>query len=170
LIVGGLYDWICKKHLFCRGLTWKGAINNVSTLLAHLDKKPKLADVCCEGVMQNFIHGLYPGRIDIALKTGNERTVDRLWHVERSPCRGCDDFYHRHHSVKTHDQVHKEMDAHMEVLGWFSGSIRTMLQNNQRTTIPKPIRESHVLVYGRRMREDSRNRDKPEPLFLPRLR
>jgi hypothetical protein len=61
--------------------------------------------------------------------------VNRLWDVERCHCLGCDYFHNRHHNIETYAKVHKEMYVNMEALGWFWGTRRTMLQNDQRITI-----------------------------------
>jgi hypothetical protein len=116
----------------------------VSGLLRHLDKKHELTDVCCKDLMRHFIHGLYPGRINVVFKTGDRVTVSRLWDVERCPCLGCDYFHNRHYNAKIHAKRHKEMNVNMEALGWFWDSARTLLQKNWRITIREAIGEGSV--------------------------
>jgi hypothetical protein len=135
LIVRGLCHRVCRKDLFGPYPRRKAEIKNISALLTHLDKKHELADVYCKDLMRHFTHDLYPGRIDIVLKTGDGVTVDKLWDVEKCPCLGCDYFHSRHHNSEIYAKLHKEMSTNTEALGWFWRSIRTKLQNNQRTTI-----------------------------------
>jgi hypothetical protein len=85
LIVRRLCHRICKKDLFCPYPKCKAGIKNVSFLLTHLNKKHELADVCCKDLVRHFVHGIYPDRIDIVLKTGDGTTVDGLWGVQRCP-------------------------------------------------------------------------------------
>jgi hypothetical protein len=112
--------------------------------LTYFHDKHELIDLYCRDLIRHFIYSLYPGRIDVVLKTGDGGTVNRLWDVERYPCVGCDYFHNRHHNVEIHAKVHKEMYVNAEALGWFYGSIRAMLQNNQRTTIREAIGEEQV--------------------------
>jgi hypothetical protein len=95
--------------------------------------------MCGKGLMRHFIHGRYPGRIDITLKIRDEVTVDKLWDVERRSCLGRDCFHDSHDSLEIQAKVHKGMDANIEPLGWFWDSIRAMLQNNERITIREAI-------------------------------
>jgi hypothetical protein len=67
--------------------------------------------------MQHFIHSLYPGRIDILLKTGDRVILNRLWGVKKCPCLGYDYFHNRHHNVEVQAKAHKEMSANMQELG-----------------------------------------------------
>jgi hypothetical protein len=61
---------------------------------------------------------------------------------------GCDYFHGKHHSVEVHDKKHKEMDANMQMLGWFWGSVRTMIQANAAITIREAIGEGSVFQCG----------------------
>jgi hypothetical protein len=90
---------------------------NVFALLTHLDKKHELLDVCCKDFIGYFRHGLYPGRIDIVLKTGDRVTLNRLRQAKGSCCLGCDYFRNRHHNIEIHPKVHKEIYATMQALG-----------------------------------------------------
>jgi hypothetical protein len=67
--------------------------------------------------MQNFIYGLYPGRIDLIMKTGDGITVNKLWDVERYPCLGCHYFHNRYHNVEIFAEVDKEIHTNREALG-----------------------------------------------------
>jgi hypothetical protein len=87
--------------------------------LTHLDKKHELTDVFCRDFMRAFVHGLYPGRINVVLETGDGITVNRLWDVEKCPCLCRDYFHNRHYNVEIHAKVHKEMYANVQTLGWF---------------------------------------------------
>jgi hypothetical protein len=69
--------------------------------------------------MRHFIHGLYPGRIDLVPKTGDRVIIDRLWDVEKCPCLGCDYLHNRRHNIEIHAKAHKEMYTNTEALEWF---------------------------------------------------
>jgi hypothetical protein len=105
-----------RTDLFCLYLKGKSRIKSVSVLLMYLNKKHELADVYYTDPKRYFISGLYPGRINIVLKTGNGGTVDRLWDVERCACLCCDYVHNRQHNVERYAKVHKEMYPNMELL------------------------------------------------------
>jgi hypothetical protein len=117
LIVRGFCHRICGKDLFCPYPRCKAEVKSISGIFTHLDKKHELPDVYCKYLRRHVIQGLYPGKVDVFLKTRDGVTVDRLWNVERCPCLGCDYFYNRYHKTEMDAKVRKGMYVNVEALG-----------------------------------------------------
>jgi hypothetical protein len=60
------------------------------------------------------------------------------------PLPECDYCGTRDHNVDRDAKAHKEMYATMQALGWFWGSIRTMLRKGEQVTIREAIRKDSV--------------------------
>jgi hypothetical protein len=97
-------------------------------------------------LLRHYIRGLYRGEIHIRLTAEGGQIVNRIWDVERCPYPGCNYFHFLHPSVETHIKTHKDLFANVKLLGWFWGSIRTILQKNPQATIRDVMGEGPVLA------------------------
>jgi hypothetical protein len=145
LIAQGACHRACRTDRFCPHQGCNAKLRNDPELLTHLNKKHEELDTGCRDLMRHYLQGMCPSQIHIKLKIGEE-IVDRQWDVERCPYPGCDYFHLTHSSVAIHIKAaHTTMYANIQKLGWFWGSIRTMLKKNGETTIREAIGESQVV-------------------------
>jgi hypothetical protein len=90
-----------------------------------------------------LLAGLEKKRMHIRLVTEGQE-VDREWDVKRCPYPGCDYFQERRHNLEIHIKGHADLCENMNALGWFWGSIRTILQKNPYTMIRDAMGENPV--------------------------
>jgi hypothetical protein len=139
---------ICRTELFCPFPNCHKAIRSNANLLTHLNRKHDLTNQCCKDLMHHFLFRLCPTEIYVTLRTPDGAAVDRRWDVERCPFLGCDYFQTSRSCVEKYVLTHGDLSENMKALGWFWGSMRTILRTRPDATIADTLGEGPVFECG----------------------
>jgi hypothetical protein len=80
------------------------------------------------------------------LRTNGSQAVDRQWDVETCPFLDCDYIHEKYDAFNKHIRTHNDTGLPIDIksLGWFWGSMRTMLQGTSQATIAEAFGKGRV--------------------------
>jgi hypothetical protein len=132
---------ICRTKMFCPVDGCTKRIANVSRLMGHLHRDHGVRDEDTQDLVRFFIGTMLPGRLKVNLQRTNGTQVRGKWNVERFNCPGCRHLHAVHNRIQRYLQQHQDMGENIEALGWFWGTIRTIIREKPRATIAEVLGE-----------------------------
>jgi hypothetical protein len=101
----------------------------------HGASKEETADM-----FRYFITMMLPQEVKMKVTTQEGHEVKRNWSFYHCHCPGCSYINPRAHMAETHAKKgHPEMQKDRKVLGWFWGTLHTMMKNNPKISIAEAL-------------------------------
>jgi hypothetical protein len=112
--------------------------------MGHLGRDHGVREEDTQDLVRFFIGTMLPGRLKMNLQRTNGTQVRGEWNVERCHCPGCRYLHAVDNRIERHFQQHPDMRANIKALGWFWGTIHTMIREKPRAMIAEVLREGEA--------------------------
>jgi hypothetical protein len=133
---------ICRRELFCpdESCHLTKRFNGLGQLTNRMQTKHGATREETADMFHYFISRMLPWEIEMKVITRDEHEVKREWSFCRCHYPGCSYINAKAHMVDSHVRTeHKEMKKDMKTLGWFWGTLRTMMKSHSRMTIAETL-------------------------------
>jgi hypothetical protein len=129
---------ICRRDLFCpdESCIQTKKFKSLGQLTNHMQSEHGATKEETADMFRYLIQGMLPMEIERKVMTNEERVVKRDWNFCRCHFPGCTDINTKAYMVDSHVRgLHDEMKKDMKTLGWFWGTLHTMIKENPKMTI-----------------------------------
>jgi uncharacterized C2H2 Zn-finger protein len=135
---------ICRRELFCPMEGCQKRILHIPGLLGHLRKDHGETEEDTKDLVQYFIAKMLPRKLRVALFKMNGTRVEVKWDTERCHSPKCKYVHGKHDRVESHHRSHAGLQQNIEALGWFWGTIRTIVEEKKKATIAEVLGEGEI--------------------------
>jgi hypothetical protein len=135
---------ICRRELFCpvEKCRYAKPFTSVGQMANHIQSKHGATKEETADMFRFVISKLLPRRIEMKVTTDEGRTARRKWSFCRCHHPDCGYIKAKAYLVDTHIRDHhKEMKKDMKTLGWFWGTLHTMMKVDPKMTIAEALGE-----------------------------
>jgi hypothetical protein len=113
---------------------------SLGQLSNHMQAKHGATKEETADMFRYFIQRMLPMEIEMKAMTSGEHEVKRDWNFCRCHHPGCTDINTKAYMVDSHVRAsHKEMKKDMKMLGWFWGTLHTMMKANPKMTTAEAL-------------------------------
>jgi hypothetical protein len=129
---------VCRREIFCpvEGCAHPREIRTIGKLALHLRRDHGAAGEDTSDMFVYFLRQMLPHRVRRVVMAANGRGVAGNWDGVRCHHPGCNYFHSSPFAVQSHvERLHKGMAGDIRALGWFWGTIRTLLRMNPGATV-----------------------------------
>jgi hypothetical protein len=137
---------ICRRDLFCpdESCIQTGKFRTLGQLTNHTQSKHGAIKEETADMFRYFIQRMLPMEIEMKVMTNEEREVQRDWNSCRCHFPGCTYINMKAYMVDSYVRgLHKETKKDMKTLGWFWGTLHTMIKENPKMTIAGALGQGH---------------------------
>jgi hypothetical protein len=138
---------LCRKNIFCpiEGCPSTRKIGTVQKLMAHLQIEHGVAKEETIDIVQYLISQMLPGLAVPVLRKRGDHVTRQKWDGIRCHYPGCTYVHWKHEQIREHvNRQHRDLALDMKRLGWFWGTIRTVLKQRPLMSIAEALGEGTV--------------------------
>jgi hypothetical protein len=138
---------LCRKEIFCpvEGCPSTRRISTIQKLATHLQAEHGVAKAETRDIVQYFLAQMLPEPVKPTLKKRGDIVAKREWDGIRCHYPGCTYVHWKHDQVREHvGRQHRDLAADVKRLGWFWGTIRSIMRQQPMMTIAAALGEGTV--------------------------
>jgi hypothetical protein len=144
VLVQNRCDRICRDKIFCPHEGCLVKIRSVDKLMEHIKSSHKLhgEEVKCPDPIRYFIATMFEDILETTVWTedGNRKSGEKF-SIEKCYVSGCQYLHQTHASVRQHAAKQHKNNQDTNSLGWFWGTLRTIIRENPRITVREMFKD-----------------------------
>jgi hypothetical protein len=137
---------ICRNTFFCpEENTGPRTIRSLGEMALHMQREHGPSKQETEDMVRYMIARFLPSPIKVEVKTTQGTSAKGQWTFRRCDHPGCNYLSTNINSVENHiRKKHNKMHQDLQKLGWFWGTLQTMIRNNARITIAEVLGQGEI--------------------------